>query len=125
MRDLQQKIEQRQFDDALQAADRLLAHFPGHRDLLYMRAVALRHLDRVPDALATLDALEDMHPTYPRLFQERGHCHVFLRQAPQAIQAFSQSRRIEPCPAGQLANARIAVRDDGPPGGGRERRPHT
>ena len=96
LRDLQRKIEQRQFDDALQAADRLLAHFPGHRDLLYMRAVALRHLDRVPDALATLDALEDMHPTYPRLFQERGHCYMFLRQAPQAIQAFSRAVELNP-----------------------------
>ena len=44
----------------------------------------------MPEALATLEALEDMHPTYPRLFQERGHCHVFLRQAPEAIAAFSR-----------------------------------
>ncbi len=96
LRELQQLIEQRRFDDALAASDRLLAHSPGHRDLLYMRAVALRHLGRVPEALATLDTLEDMHPTYPRLFQERGHCHVFLRQAPQAIQAFTQAVELNP-----------------------------
>jgi tetratricopeptide (TPR) repeat protein len=50
----------------------------------------------VPDALATLDNLEDMHPTYPRLFQERGHCHVFLHQAPQAIQAFTKAVEMNP-----------------------------
>jgi tetratricopeptide (TPR) repeat protein len=94
--ELQKQIEQRRFDDALVASDRLLSHFPGHRDLVYMRAVALRHLDRVPEALATLEALEDMHPTYPRLFQERGHCHVFLRQAPQAIQAFTKAVELNP-----------------------------
>ena len=96
LRQLQQLIEQRQFDDALASSDRLLEQFPGHRDLLYMRAVALRHLHRVPDALATLETLEDTHPAYPRLFQERGHCHVFLKQAPEAIQAFSRAVELNP-----------------------------
>jgi predicted Zn-dependent protease len=93
---LQQLIEQHRFDDALAACDRLLGQSPWHRDLLYMRAVALRHLQRVPEALATLDLLEDAHPTYPRLFQERGHCHVFLRQAPEAIRAFSRAVELNP-----------------------------
>jgi tetratricopeptide (TPR) repeat protein len=96
LRELQQLVEQRRFDDALAACDRLLEVSPGHRDLLYMRAVALRHLQRVPDALATLELLEDTHPAYPRLFQERGHCHVFLKQAPEAIQAFSRAVELNP-----------------------------
>ena len=96
LRELQQLIEQRRFDDALASSDRLLEQFPGHRDLLYMRAVALRHLQRVPDALATLETLEDTHPAYPRLFQERGHCHVFLKQAPEAIRAFSRAVELNP-----------------------------
>ena len=96
LRELQQLIEQRRFDDALASSDRLLEQFPGHRDLLYMRAVALRHLHRVPDALATLETLEDTHPAYPRLFQERGHCHVFLKQAPEAIRAFSRAVELNP-----------------------------
>jgi predicted Zn-dependent protease len=96
LRELQQLIEQRRFDDALAFSDRLLEQFPGHRDLLYMRAVTLRHLQRVPDALATLELLEDTHPGYPRLFQERGHCHVFLKQAPEAIRAFSRAVELNP-----------------------------
>jgi len=96
LRELQRSIEQHRFDDALAASHRLLAQSPGHRDLLYMRAVSLRHLGRVAEALATLETLEDLHPTYPRLFQERGHCHVFLRQAPQALQAFTQAVQLNP-----------------------------
>ncbi|MGB7905244.1 MAG: tetratricopeptide repeat protein, partial [Steroidobacteraceae bacterium] len=96
LRELQQLIEQRRFADALASCDRLLEQAPGHRDLLYMRAVALRHLQRVPEALATLEILEDTHPTYPRLFQERGHCHVFLKQAPEAIRAFSRAVELNP-----------------------------
>jgi tetratricopeptide (TPR) repeat protein len=96
LRELQQKIEQRQFQDALLAADRLLVAWPGHVDLLYMRAVALRMLMRIPEALATLDALQDVHPTFPRLFQERGHCYVALRQAPEAVQAFARAVELNP-----------------------------
>lgn len=96
LRELQQLIEQRRFEDALAFSDRLLEWSPGHRDLLYMRAVALRHLQRVPEALATLEVLEDTHPAYPRLFQERGHCYVFLKQAPEAIRAFSRAVELNP-----------------------------
>jgi tetratricopeptide (TPR) repeat protein len=93
---LQQLIEQQRFAEALEGCDRLLLHFHGQRDLLYMRAVALRHMQRVPEAHATLDKLEEFHPTYPRLFQERGHCHVFERKAPEAIQAFSRAVELNP-----------------------------
>jgi tetratricopeptide (TPR) repeat protein len=96
LRELQQLIEAHLFEEALASSDRLLELAPWHRDLLYMRAVALRHLNRVPEALATLQRLEDAHPGYPRLFQERGHCHVFLRQAPEAIVAFSRAVELNP-----------------------------
>jgi predicted Zn-dependent protease len=96
LRGLQQLIEQRRFVEARAASERLLADFPVHRDLLYMRAVALRHLQRVPEALATLERLEDLNPGYPRLFQERGHCYAFLRNAPEAIRAFSRAVELNP-----------------------------
>ena len=96
LRELQQTIEQRHFDAALAHCDRLLARSPGHRDLLYMRAVALRHLGRIPEALASLVNLEDLHPAYPRLFQERGHCYAFLKQAPEAVRAFSRAVALNP-----------------------------
>jgi predicted Zn-dependent protease len=94
--DLRRLIEQASFGDALTRLDGLLQSAPDHRDLLYMRAVCLRHLQRLPEALATLEKLEDLHPTYPRLFQERGHCYVYLRQAPEAIRAFSHAVELNP-----------------------------
>ena len=51
--DLRRLIEQERFGDALARADVLLGSAPEHRDLLYMRAVCLRHLKRLPEALAT------------------------------------------------------------------------
>src|SRR5262245_25353719 len=96
LRGLQQQIEQHRFEEARAGSESLLGEFPGHRDLLYMHAVALRHLQRMPEALATLEKLEDSHPAYPRLFQERGHCYAFLRKAPEAIQAFSRAVELNP-----------------------------
>ena len=45
-------------------------------------------------ALVTLAELERLHPRFSRLYQERGHCHVVLRQAPQAIEAFLRAVNI-------------------------------
>jgi len=51
-------------------------------------AVAQRYLGRVSDALQTLATLERHHPRFSRLYEERGHCFVILKQARQAIDAF-------------------------------------
>ena len=48
----------------------------------------LRYLNRVRDALELLRRLEQHHPRYSRLYQERGHCFVALRDFPRAIEAF-------------------------------------
>jgi len=80
----------------LQAADALLVAVPENRDVLYLRAQAQRLLGDVPAALATLAALEQLHPRFSRLHQERGHCYVVLKQAPQAIDAFLHGVHINP-----------------------------
>jgi tetratricopeptide (TPR) repeat protein len=64
--------------------------------VLYMIAVSQRYLNRIPDALATLESLERLHPGFSRLYQERGHCHVALRDAPRAIDAFLSAVNINP-----------------------------
>jgi predicted Zn-dependent protease len=91
-----QLIERGDFAGALACADALLGAQPEHRDLLYVRAVCLRHLGQLPEALKTLEMLEYLHPAYPRLYQERGHCHVFLHQAPEAISAFARAVELNP-----------------------------
>src|SRR5271166_4978188 len=81
-------LEQGQFGPALTAAQALRAEVPENRDVLYMAAVSLRYLKRIPEALALLAELEQHHPDFSRLFQERGHCHVAMRSAEPAIEAF-------------------------------------
>jgi tetratricopeptide (TPR) repeat protein len=89
-------LKERRFADALRATQALLAQFPENRDVLYLRAVAQRHLGDISQALATLASLEQLHPRFSGLFQERGHCYVTLRQASQAIDAFLRAVNINP-----------------------------
>ena len=96
MRRVRAYLERNEFAEALQAGRELLRAAPRNRDLLYMIAVSQRYLKRLPDALATLAELERHHPTYSRLFQERGHCHVALRAAEPAIDAFVRAVDLNP-----------------------------
>ncbi len=83
-------------DEALSALDGLLARLPQNRDALYLQAMNLRYLDRIPESLDVLARLQQLHPRYSRLYQERGHCQVALRDAPRAIEAFLQAVNINP-----------------------------
>jgi tetratricopeptide (TPR) repeat protein len=89
-------MERRQFADALAAAEALAKEVPENRDVLYMIAVSHRYLNDIPRALETLDRLEQLHPKFSRLYQERGHCYVILRDAPRAIDAFLRGVNINP-----------------------------
>ncbi len=86
----------RQVADAAHAADALLATVPENRDVLYLSAVCRRLSGELAAALATLAGLERLHPRFSGLYQERGHCHALLRQAPQAIEAFERAVSINP-----------------------------
>src|SRR5215469_13545965 len=87
-------LKARRFADAAQVAARLAAAAPGHRDALYLLALAQRQQYRPGDALATLEQLERHHPAFSRLFQERGHCYVALKDAPRAIAAYRRAVEI-------------------------------
>jgi tetratricopeptide (TPR) repeat protein len=96
IRGVRELLERSQFEAALRAAEALLADVPENRDVLYMIAVAQRYLQRIPEALDTLARLERLYPEYPRLFQERGHCHVARRAAAPAIAAFERAVMLNP-----------------------------
>ncbi|HYL00787.1 MAG TPA: sulfotransferase [Steroidobacteraceae bacterium] len=87
---------QRRFGEALEAADVLLAAVPENRDVLYLRARAQRLSGATAAALATLEELERLYPRFSRLHEERGLCHVVLKQAPQAIDALLRAVHINP-----------------------------
>jgi tetratricopeptide (TPR) repeat protein len=96
VRHIRELMAQRRFAETLQAADALLLMVPENRDVLYLRAQAQRLLGDIPAALATLAGLERLHPRFSRLYQERGQCHVALKQAPEAIDAFLRGVHINP-----------------------------
>ena len=93
---IRELLRERQLAPALRATEALLATVPENRDVLYLRAVAQRLSGDTPAALGTLAELERLHPRFSGLYQERGHCHVALRQAPEAIDAFLRAVNINP-----------------------------
>jgi tetratricopeptide (TPR) repeat protein len=89
-------LQQGQFAAALADALTLREQVPENRDVWYIIAVSQRYLKRISDALATLVRLEQLHPHFSRLFQERGHCHVALKEAEPAIEAYLRAVNINP-----------------------------
>jgi tetratricopeptide (TPR) repeat protein len=96
VRRIRELLNALQYGEALRLGEVLLAEVPENRDALYLVALALRQLVRIPESLAALDRLEQHHPRYSRLYQERGHCYVTLRDAPRAIDAFLRAVNINP-----------------------------
>jgi tetratricopeptide (TPR) repeat protein len=93
---IRQLLESSRFADAEASARALAVHVPENRDVLYLIAVSLRYQHKIPEALATLERLELLHPKFSRLYQERGHCFVTLKDAPRAIDAFVKGVNINP-----------------------------
>ena len=93
---IRELLKQRQLAPALRATGALLATVPENRDVLYLRAVAQRLAGDIAEALDTLAGLERLYPRFSGLYQERGHCYVALRQAPEAIEAFLRAVNINP-----------------------------
>jgi tetratricopeptide (TPR) repeat protein len=89
-------IHAHRFAEAVAAAGPLRTLYPENRDVLYLMALAQRQLQRFTDALATLKDMERHHPGASRLYQERGHCYVALKDAPHAIEAYQRAVGINP-----------------------------
>ncbi|MGA7318305.1 MAG: tetratricopeptide repeat protein, partial [Silvibacterium sp.] len=82
--------------EALAAAEALATAKPRNRDVLYLIAANQRCLNRITEALLTLQRLELEHPRFSLLYQERGYCYATLRDAPRAIDAFLRAVSINP-----------------------------
>jgi tetratricopeptide (TPR) repeat protein len=89
-------LRARQYAEGLRAAEELAVRVPENRDVSYLTALCQRFLGKIPEALATLQRLERSHPSFSRMFQERGHCYVALKDAPHAIDAFLRGVNINP-----------------------------
>ena len=96
IRRIRELTRERRYVEALAAAAALSAAAPANDEVLYLVAANQRCLQRVDEALTTLERLELRHPQLGRLFQERGHCYMALRNAPRAAEAFLRAVSIDP-----------------------------
>ena len=91
---LHELLRQHRFDEVLATAQAVLERSPGHREALLCAAIAQRFRGQIPEAFATLATLEQHHPQFSRLYEERGRCFVALRKAQPAIDAFLKAVNI-------------------------------
>jgi tetratricopeptide (TPR) repeat protein len=96
VRKLRSLVTQGDYSQALEGAERLAGVAPDNRDVLYLLAVCLRYLGRIPEALVTLERFEGLHPGFGRLFQERGHCLRQTGRAGAAIAAYERGVQLNP-----------------------------
>jgi tetratricopeptide (TPR) repeat protein len=96
VRRVRELLKSGRYAAALAALAALALEVPDNRDVLFLTALSQRHLKLIAAALATLERLERLHPGFSRLYQERGHCYVALRDAPRAIEAFLRGVNINP-----------------------------
>jgi tetratricopeptide (TPR) repeat protein len=93
---IRELLSRGQYAAAASAAATALCDAPDDRDLLYVLAVSERYQGHIEAALRTLARLETIHPQFPRLFQERGHCYVAQRCAAEAVAAFERAVNLNP-----------------------------
>jgi len=93
---IRELVKEHRFSEALRAVDALSSAHAENCEVLYLRAVSQRMLGHTAAALGTLARLEELHPRFSRLYQELGYCHVALKQAPQAIEAFLRGVNVNP-----------------------------
>ena len=96
VRSLRALQKQGRHEEALQGARALAIRVPENRDVLLIIAASLRLLGRIPEALEALDRLAPQHPRFSLMHQERGLCHVALKDAPRAIEALLQAVNLNP-----------------------------
>jgi len=87
-------LREHRFDEVLATAQAVLERSPGHREALLCTAIAQRFRGKIPEAFSTLASLEQHHPQFSRLYEERGRCFVALRKAQPAIDAFLKAVNI-------------------------------
>ena len=82
--------------DALAAAEALLAAGSQNRHARYLVATNQRCLNRINEALETSRRLEQEHPRFSLLYQERGYCYMSLQDGSRAVEAFLQAVDLNP-----------------------------
>jgi len=96
LKGIQEQMQQGAFEPALAALDVALEQASEDSEALYMRAVALRYLQRPEEARATLERLKALAPDHGRAHQEEGHLCRGLGLQDEALQAYSRAVQANP-----------------------------
>jgi tetratricopeptide (TPR) repeat protein len=81
----------------MSVAETLHAQVPQNRDVMYLLAASQRQLQRYSEALQTLERLEQSHPRFSRLHEERGFNWLGLRSPSPALAAFEKAVELNAC----------------------------
>ena len=87
------EIQSGNFAVAHELLERLLTDFPNHSEGLYFLSVAQRFEGKLEGAMASLQQLIDMEPTYGRAWQERGHTLLASNDKAGAHASFQRAVR--------------------------------
>ena len=87
------EIQSGNFVAARELLERLLADYPNHSEAMYFMSVALRYEGNLEGALASLQNLIDIEPSYGRAWQEQGHTLLAFNDTAGARAAFQQAVR--------------------------------
>jgi tetratricopeptide (TPR) repeat protein len=96
LREIQEKIVARRFDDALHDLKCLLDSEPDDFEALYMSAVCRRYRREYDTALETLRTLMTLAPEHGRAHQEEGHTWRDMGRPDQALAAYARATRFNP-----------------------------
>jgi tetratricopeptide (TPR) repeat protein len=91
LREARAHLQNARLAEAAVSCARLLAIAPDNIDALYTLAVVQRMERNIPTALATLDQLIAINPSYGRAWQERGHCLRNSGRSEEAIAAYQRA----------------------------------
>ena len=91
LREARAHLQNARLAEAAVTCTDLLDIAPDNIDALYTLAVAQRMQRQFPTALATLDQLIAINPSYGRAWQERGHCLRDSGHSEKAIAAYQRA----------------------------------
>ena len=105
---IRQKISGGEFSAALDELNRILRQSPQNTEALYMCCVAQRYTGDFQAALATIDQLKTLSPSYSRAHQEEGHVRRALQQWDAALNAYTRALQLNPALEASL-RAQLAI----------------
>jgi tetratricopeptide (TPR) repeat protein len=91
LREARSHLQNARLADSAATCQQLLKSAPDNVDALYTLAVAQRMQRQTPNALATLEHLISIDPSYGRAWQERGHCLRDSGRSEEAVAAYQRA----------------------------------